>query len=183
MGVIRTIKKNIKLIRLMKRLGKQRKRDLSIEDHLKAAVDKVATGKKSDAEIAEEELYDLVTNDPDLSQIMSKYGAKRGAVIRYIGLIDIESGFVRSKWPSVTDVIKAWAKQHDFKAIVWTDLPSNFVEKKNRPFTVANAIIHLRELSICSIKKAQEYVRKAPSEIDTPLRRALAHDSWWCSLE
>lgn len=77
MGVIRTIKKNIKLIRLMKRLGKQRKRDLSIEDHLKAAVDKVATGKKSDAEIAEEELYDLVTNDPDLSQIMSKYGAKR----------------------------------------------------------------------------------------------------------
>lgn len=58
--------------------------------------------------------------------------------------------------------------------VVWTDLPSNFLELTGKQFTVANAITYLRTLEREASAKALEYIQKAPNFVHTPLRDALA---------
>jgi hypothetical protein len=72
--------------------------------------------------------------------------------------------------------------------VIWTDLPSNFgdVDKSeflevavpNMEFTVDNAQTYLHCLKEQGAIKAHEYIRKAPVEVDTPLRQRLRGDPW-----
>jgi len=69
--------------------------------------------------------------------------------------------------------IMAWAGERELDDVFWTDLPSNFAKKVGQKFTVENAIDYLEKLDCSARKKAFEYVHKAPSFIQTPLRQAL----------
>ncbi len=123
----------------------------------------------------------IESNRIDPNDVASDLRVREGTVIRHIGLID--SGFVRSKSQVVTDIIRAWAEQHNFDAVVWTDLPSNFAEERNMPFSVPNAINYLQqELSDVGLTEARQYINNAPAEVDTKLRQALIQNSWWQSL-
>jgi hypothetical protein len=79
------------------------------------------------------------------------------------------------------NAIANWAVAAGHGGVVWTALPSNFHEKSipRQSFTVENAIAHIKGLPAGGKSKAVEYVSRAPSFVDTPLRRALQHESWF----
>lgn len=71
------------------------------------------------------------------------------------------------------NVIRAWAERKGLDVVFWTDLASNFRDRCGKPFTVSNAIAHVKALSAEGKARAAEYVWRAPPFVDTPLRRTL----------
>lgn len=69
--------------------------------------------------------------------------------------------------------IEVWANQKQVDAVVWTALASNFAEKQGKQFSVQDAINYLEGLSGNTQELAIEYLRRAPVEVETPLRRRL----------
>lgn len=69
-----------------------------------------------------------------------------------------------------------WAAPKDLDAVIWTALPSNFQEKTNQSFSVDNALSYLKSLPIKDKEKAEEYIKKAPQFVQTPLRNAFQQE-------
>jgi hypothetical protein len=76
-------------------------------------------------------------------------------------------------------IILDWAKAKIYDLVVWTGLKSNFEKETKVPFSVSGAIAYLRGLDAAGKPLAAEYVRKAPSFVDTPLRRAIQAEDWF----
>jgi hypothetical protein len=77
--------------------------------------------------------------------------------------------------------IKAWAHTMNINVVVWTDLASNFARKSlvKKPFSVLNALAHLQLLPPEAKANAAEYIWRAPTLVDTPLRRAVETEPWF----
>ncbi|HKF53335.1 MAG TPA: hypothetical protein VKB26_13550 [Candidatus Acidoferrales bacterium] len=82
--------------------------------------------------------------------------------------------------------IREWLQAKNFLgAAIWTGLRSNWTEKVGTPFTVEHAIAYLKKLEAerdktkAAYDRAREYIRNAPSQIQTPLRRALQEKKGW----
>ena len=74
-----------------------------------------------------------------------------------IGFIDIINSCSRSKViPDVVGTIEELAHKKEIKAVIWTDLSSNFKKKTNTEFTISNAIACLESLSYYKKRKAEE---------------------------
>ena len=100
-------------------------------------------------------------------------------VIRNIGLIDLEKDYFRGHWSFIIDKIKLWASEKNLRAVVWTDLPSNYTKKTEKIFDPENAIEYLKSLNDEGQKSLKEYIRNAPANIKTPLRRKISQDKWF----
>jgi hypothetical protein len=72
-----------------------------------------------------------------------------------------------------SDIIKAWALDNKWDAVIWTGLPSNFEDKKCISFTAENGLMYLSNLAGEGKAKALTYIERAPEEVITPLRMAL----------
>jgi hypothetical protein len=100
-------------------------------------------------------------------------------VVERIGYINLVDGSQRCNiYPEASHAIRAWASKNSVDGVVWTDLPSNFVEKFNVQFSVKEAVRYLHDLPVGGTAEACKYIVKAPQEVDTPLRRALKDDPW-----
>jgi len=110
--------------------------------------------------------------DPEdaASDLQAREGNPR---INNIGLVDLTNGYVRTRWETVSEVIREWAKEHEIDAVIWTDLSSNFQDYTGKLFSVENGIEYLDGLSGEVAQKAREYIENAPDEVDTKLRRTL----------
>lgn len=82
---------------------------------------------------------------------------------------------------SVPTTIIEWAHAHRLDAVVWTKLASNFESEVKRPFSVEEAVAHVRRLPPEGKVKATEYVSRAPDFIRTPVRAALECEPWFVS--
>jgi hypothetical protein len=81
--------------------------------------------------------------------------------------------------PQVVATIAAWAEASGYDAAIWTALESNFDEsgKGGEPFSVTAAIRYLEALNAkdpAAFAGALAYIRKAPPEVETPVRDAVA---------
>jgi hypothetical protein len=65
----------------------------------------------------------------------------------------------------------AW--QNGFDAAIWAAFESNFAERTSEPFTVQAAIRYLETLNGETLDTALNYIRRAPSEVQTPVREAV----------
>ena len=77
------------------------------------------------------------------------------------------------------DVIEHWADGVGVDAVVWTALPPGM---RNAPGTVPHTdqiIEHLLGLDPAASLRAEEYVRRTPIQVDTPVRRALEVRFGW----
>lgn len=88
------------------------------------------------------------------------------------------------RWPDgddyeYADVIGDWASQRNFKCVVWTALPAQFHGKRNQRPTQDEAINYLDCLPKDTRCLAEQYVRCAPRQIDTPYRQAIAEKLGW----
>ena len=108
--------------------------------------------------------------------------ARERAPIKVIGFYDRDSGDGRSHSESILKTIRNWVESSPWDGAVWTDGASNFRAVTGIEFSVAGACEYLRSLSDASLVEAKHYIENAPDRVDTPLRRALAQDSWWRNL-
>jgi hypothetical protein len=98
---------------------------------------------------------------------------------RAIGFVEPASGrqsdFAAESHPQVVATIAAWAEANGFDAAIWTALASNFDEwgTGGEPFSVSAAMQYLETLEgkdAAKFASALAYIRKAPPEVDTPVR-------------
>lgn len=81
---------------------------------------------------------------------------------------------------SETDaIISAWAANRELEAVVWTNLAPKFAGTDGRMPTETEVIAYLRALAGEARQRAEEYVRRAPRQIDTAYRRAIEITLGW----
>jgi hypothetical protein len=90
--------------------------------------------------------------------------------IDFVGVRDSERA-VRNH-PNAVETIRTWCANKDWSAVIWTALPPNFPEQGS--FSPELARRHLESLQGNIRDRAFEYVRKAPEEVNTPVRRLVA---------
>ncbi len=91
--------------------------------------------------------------------------------------------WVKGESPSDTDIegrIAEWAQRFPVDAVVWTNLPPKFdgIEEPLPP-SVDQVISYLSELPPSKWNKAEEYVRKAPLQVDTQYRQRIEKEFGW----
>lgn len=81
--------------------------------------------------------------------------------------------------------MKDWLAAHgDLQAVIWTGLRSNWNEKRGRDFTPQDAVNYLSELedardqAAATYDRAREYVRNAPPQIQTTVRKKMRARGW-----
>lgn len=88
------------------------------------------------------------------------------------------------RWPSSSDfecseIVDKWARQQGLAGVVWTAIPPRFQEQNSIRPTLAEALDYLGQLEGKRLAEAEEYVRRAPLQIDTPYRRAFTQNLGW----
>lgn len=95
------------------------------------------------------------------------------------------------EWPSASargllgySEIDAWASRLGLDGVVWTALPPMFGGVRGTgPSTAADAIEYLRTRPEPVREKAEEYVRRAPLQIQTPFRDAFERELQWLPID
>jgi len=77
--------------------------------------------------------------------------------------------------------ISEWVKELKIDAVVWTALPPLF-EKSFQVPTEDEAVAYLRSLRNEKRQHAEQYIRMAPRQIDTPYRRRFELEFGWTPL-
>ena len=75
--------------------------------------------------------------------------------------------------PRAVKIIEAWANAKGFDAAIWTALGSNFAGRAREPFSLEAAIRYLETRDGKTLDAALTYIRRAPSEVQTPVRGAV----------
>lgn len=102
--------------------------------------------------------------------------ARESTIRKHIGFVDATTGVTsRTEFPQQMDVsavVRDWCREKGIDGCVWTALLGNFSEELNSPFSPENAVMYLERLGKSTRSNALKYIRNAPQEVDTPLRRA-----------
>ena len=99
-----------------------------------------------------------------------------------IGFIELEQQSDYSISLTTKTLISPWLKQSGLQGVVWTDSPPNFENHTSQPFSVENAKRYLHSLSKPSLREAKRYITNAPVGVQSPLRLALAQETWWLDV-
>jgi hypothetical protein len=77
--------------------------------------------------------------------------------------------------PRVVALVRPWLEERPLDAVIWTGLPpgERWVAGGAEGFSEDGALAYAAGLSGEARRRAAEYVRRAPPQIDTPLRRRL----------
>jgi hypothetical protein len=102
---------------------------------------------------------------------------------RTVGFVEPASGkqsdLAVENHPQVVATIGAWTEAAGYDAAIWTALASNFDAwgKGGEPFSVSAALQYLETLEgedPAKFAQALAYIRKAPPEVETPVREEVA---------
>ena len=120
-------------------------------------------------------------NDP--MDVICDLRCREGTIWQNIGRVflgNMRRNFSHDK--ASRKAIVSWARAEQLDMVVWTDLQSNFREKRNLPFSLEASLSYLQILPAEAKAKAVEYVWKAPDFVQTPLRQALQQEPWFIKL-
>jgi hypothetical protein len=78
--------------------------------------------------------------------------------------------------------ISAWAKSLDLDAVVWTNLKCGFLKTRDKMPEYGQVLEQIEQLSHEERRVAEEYIRRAPVQIDTEFRRRLQRDMGWMPI-
>jgi hypothetical protein len=90
--------------------------------------------------------------------------ARAGAIARWC---------VNEAQPSLIEDLEAWAKTRQVDAVVWTALPPKFDKTDGRVPSADDVMRYLRGLTGPVRENAEQYVRRAPKQINTPYRQKI----------
>ena len=119
-------------------------------------------------------LWALMDSD-SLRDAKEKLRLREGRTkLKYIG--DWSRG---QRSPDRIPELNEWALSRNIDSVTWTALPPRFNGEDNRHPGVEEVLGHLRALSGTERDKAEEYVRRAPRQIDTAFRRRIEAELHW----
>lgn len=78
-----------------------------------------------------------------------------------------------------SDEVGKWAKPKGIEAVIWTALPPKFGSQIGRVPTIEEVISYLHDLPLLKISYVEEYIRRAPIQIDTDYRRKIEGEFGW----
>ena len=81
--------------------------------------------------------------------------------------------------PNEIPNLSAWAKERGVEGVVWTALPAKFDGKDGRTPSEDEVISYLGRLRGAKRDVAEEYIRRAPSQVDTQYRRRIEAEFGW----
>ena len=84
-----------------------------------------------------------------------------------------ENQITKSKQAGPIRAISTWAQTRDYDAVIWTALGIKFKETTGVSFSVDAALSYLEGLAAEKQAAALTYIRRAPSEVRTPVRTAV----------
>lgn len=84
-----------------------------------------------------------------------------------------KQGYGKSHFKNSCKIVKKWCKKNKFDGAVWTALPSNFKEEIGKIFDNDAAVVYLKGLPETARANALRYIKNAPQEVVTPLRKEL----------
>ena len=79
--------------------------------------------------------------------------------------------------------IAQWLRQHALDAVVWTALPPRSAGLEGRKPSADEAVAYLGGLRGHTRAHAEDYVRRVPTDIRTPYRRAIEQRLGWLPRE
>ncbi len=83
----------------------------------------------------------------------------------------------------ISGIIEDWLNsKKDIDAVIWTDLEENFHEIYEKPFSQENVISYLMGIPQNQIAAAEEYIRKTPAIVNTPIRKAIENKLGWTKI-
>ena len=116
----------------------------------------------------------------DIGAAVTDLARRERAPEQRIGAVCLASGQARGSSPEIVECVRRWCVAEGWAGAVWTGLSSNFEDHLGEVFSVPRAVSYLRTLTGDSLDEAVRYIENAPAATDTPLRRALAAEEWWC---
>ena len=121
------------------------------------------------------------TRDPDEAKtaLRKREGIPRRREQDFVGL------WTPGKQPPDTILgLSAWAQARDVDAVVWTALPYKFFDGDPDKRATGDEIVdYLSRLGGSTRDEAERYVRRAPTQIDTTIRRAIEATLGWSGLD
>jgi hypothetical protein len=119
---------------------------------------------------AEMEMSDIVAARANLTEREWK-GAEPKTVTGFWSASEVEPSLA-------SEDIGSWARTKGFACVIWTKLQAKF-ERQDRVPNVDELLTYLQTLSGHKATLAEEYVRRAPSQIRTPNRDAIERSLSW----
>ncbi len=133
------------------------------------------------------QVYWIRSTAPDLETARDNLRSRQNCVTTAdIGYLAKDGTFQFRSLPALAASVKPWLEARpDIEAVIWTDLRSNFEAKTGgTSFTVESGIAWLQELVRANRhQRAEEYIRKAPPQIETRLRARARELFGWTNLE
>ncbi|MCC5968240.1 MAG: hypothetical protein JJU24_19185 [Natronohydrobacter sp.] len=83
--------------------------------------------------------------------------------------------------PNNLEGCNVWLEHNGLDAVVWTALPPKFDGAEQFPLE-AQVLMYLESLRGPARENAERYIRKAPVQIDTSFRRAIAAKFGWSPI-
>lgn len=107
---------------------------------------------------------------------------REGTGIKSIGCYNkIKVSFVPSDF-RFSENIQNWADTMDIDAVIWTNLSPNFALKTEKDLTIDNIVSYYNDLNGHQKTLFEEYIRKAPDQIDTQIRKQIMTNYDWSSM-
>lgn len=117
------------------------------------------------------------TDDPDAARaaLRKREGIPEKRENDYVGLWTPDK-----EPPDMIVRLDSWAQDRNIVAVVWTALPPQFFEDDETKVPNSEDIIaHLRSLKGAKRDEAERYIRSAPRQIDTQIRRDIEAGLGW----
>lgn len=121
-------------------------------------------------------LMEAVDLNAAKSDLAAREGVKERNIDESIGFWEAASG---KSHGAGADEIAQWAPTMSLDAVVWTNLEIGLKDKRGTLPLIEQILDHLRTLPHARGKLAEEYIRKAPPQIDTEYRRRVAKEFGW----
>lgn len=84
--------------------------------------------------------------------------------------------------PGIMGQLDQWANARGIAAVIWTNLPKKFSERDRSP-SEEEVLNYLKSLRGGARSSAEEYVRRAPKQIDTKYRRTIEAELGWTPVD
>lgn len=110
-------------------------------------------------------------------KLAEREGIKTEDIAKYIGYWSSTGAY----HGQCAEIIGQWALELGLDTVLWTNLPPKFQNEERIP-TVEEIVAFLRMLSPTAQKRAEEYIRKTPRQINTAYRRIIEAELHWISL-
>jgi len=124
-------------------------------------------------------LMELVNLAAARNDLAAREGVKEKDIEKSIGFWEAASG---KSYGAAANDIAEWARTRGLDAVVWTNLEIGLKRNRGALPLIDDVLECLRKLPHAQGKLAEEYIRKAPPQIDTEYRRRIAKEFGWLPM-